>query len=212
MKNLPIILSSLALIGVLVLFGMNMSGSKGSTKKADTSASKDMTTKGRIAYVNIDTLEAKYEYLIEETKAFETRKNSMSNELERSQKKFQQDYMAAQRKAEAGTLTQAEYESTAKRLQQMQQSLERREVALTEKLLKEQEEFNKNLKERLDKFLGEYNEDKEFDYILSYSSALGVIMLGNEALNITDDVVSGMNKAYKAEGKKSDKDTKKKNK
>lgn len=212
MKNLSVLFSALALIGVIALFGLRMSENK--TTSAKQPANKELLTdtKGRIAYVNIDTLEAKYEYLKSKKTDFEERKKSMSGELERSQKQFQQDYIAAERKAQAGTLTEAEYETTAKRLQQMKQSLEAREAALTEQLMKEQDEFNKDLQQRLDAFLEEYNKGKNFDYILSYSKALGFIMLANDQLDITEDVVTGMNELYKKEGPKENKEAKKKNK
>lgn len=212
MKNLSLVLSSLALIGVIVLFGMNLSGDKSGSKAATGDAKEATAISGRIAYVNIDTLEANYEYLKEKTEELEARKKSMSNELERSQKKFQQDVAAAERKAQAGTFTQAEYESTAKRLQQMKQSLEARQAALTEKLYNEQDEFNKDLQQRLDDFLQDYNKDKGYDYILSYSGSIRFIMLANEQLDITEDVVAGMNEDYAQKGRKSDKEEKKKNK
>lgn len=213
MKNLATLFSSIALIGVIALFALKLSENKTTTNN-DNHVDEATTTgtKGRIAYVNIDTLEAKYEYLKNQKEAFEKRKKGMTNELERSQKKFQQDYIAAERKAQAGTMTQADYESTAKRLQQMKQSLEAREASLTEKLLKEQDDFNKDLQKRLDSFLEDYNKDKNFDYILSYSKALGFIMLTNDQLDITDDVILGMNKLYEEEGGNGDEAEKKKNK
>lgn len=212
MKNLSVLFSALALIGVIALFGLRMSEKKTTGAKQPANKEQLADTKGRIAYVNIDTLEAQYEYLKSKKGDFEERKKSMSGELERSQKQFQQDYVAAERKAQAGTLTEAEYETTAKRLQQMKQSLEAREAALTEQLMKEQDEFNKDLQQRLDAFLEEYNQDKNFDYILSYSKALGFIMLANDQLDITADVVDGMNELYKKEGPKENKEAKKKNK
>ena len=85
-------------------------------------------------------------------------------------------------------------------------------ATLTEKLLAEQDEFNKDLQKKLDDFLAEYNQDKNYDYILSYSKALGFIMLANDQLDITDDVVAGMNELYKQEAGKDNKEAKKKNK
>lgn len=205
MKNLAVVLSALALVGVIVLFGMKMSGGKSETNTGKAANKENVATNGRIAYVNIDTLEAQYEYLKTKKEDFEKRKQSMSDELERSQRKFQQDVRDAERKAQAQTFTQAEYESTMKRLQQMKQSLESREAALTEKLLKEQDEFNKDLQKRLDAFLEEYNKDKNFDYILSHSKSIGFIMLANDELDITAEVVEGMNAEYKKNGNKADK-------
>jgi len=212
MKNLSVLMSTLALIGVIALAGLRMTEKKPATDKAGGDKAQGEISAVRIAYVNIDTLESQYEYLKTKRKDFEERKKGMSAELERSQRQFQQDYLAAERKAQAGTLTQAEYESTSKRLMQMKQSLESREAALTEKLLAEQDEFNKDLQKRLDEFLKEYNKDKHYDYILSHSKAVGFIMLANDQLDITQDVVTGMNELYKKEAGNETKDTKKKNK
>lgn len=212
MKNLATLFSTLALVGVLALFALRMSESKSGKTTDSANSGAAIATQGRIAYVNIDTLEANYEYLKNKKADFEERKKGMSSELERSQKQFQQDYISAERKAQAGTLTQAEYESTAKRLQQMKQSLEAREAALTEKLLAEQDEFNKDLQKRLDSYLADYNKDKQYDYIFSYSRSVGLIMLVNEQLEITDEVVAGMNELYAKESAKENKEAKKKNK
>ena len=67
----------------------------------------------------------------------------MRAELQRSEQQMQNDIVAYQRKAQAGTLSQAEGEAAERRIVQMQQSLKTREAALTEQLIKEQEEFNK---------------------------------------------------------------------
>ena len=195
MKNISIILSSIALIGVLVLFGMQMSGNKkatGTSSSASGSGSMVSGT-GRIAYVDIDTLEAHYTYLKNKKEEFTKRQASMKAELQNSAEQMQRDYANVQRKAQAGTLTEAEYQSAQKRLGQMQQSLQTREAALTEQLLKEQDEFNKELQQRLDGFLEEYNKDKHYDYILSYTRS-GSILFADKALDITDDVIAGMNK------------------
>ena len=151
---------------------------------------------GRIAYVDIDTLEANYIYLKTKKAEFQKRQDAMEGELQRSFQQMQNDAEEIKRKGEANTLTQAEYETAQKRLAQMQQSLEARKQALTEELMKEQDDFNKDLKTRLDNFLADYNKDKKFDYILSYG-ANGSILFANKTLNITQDVINGMNQLSK---------------
>ncbi|OJW84918.1 MAG: hypothetical protein BGO69_10260 [Bacteroidetes bacterium 46-16] len=209
MKNTATVLSALSLIGVLILFGMHFSGKKTNepAQGARTSSATEMVNgAGRIAYVNIDTLEAHYEYLKNKKDQFKKRQQDVDAELQRSAQQIQNDYMNVQKKAQANTLTQSEYEAAEKRLTQMQQSLETRKQVLTEQLLKEQDDFNKDLQLRLDKFLEGYNQDKHFDYILSYSQG-GSILFTNKELDITNDVIKGMNQAAKQNS-----DTTKKNK
>lgn len=203
MKNAAVVLSSLSLVGVLVLFGMYFS-----KQKHDTPAAISIPAGGpagganRIAYVNIDTLEAKYEVLKTKRDEFKRRQEQMESELQRSYAQMQSDATEVQKKAQANTLTQAEYEAAQKRLGQMQQSLESRKQSLTEQLMKEQDDFNKNLKSSLDSFLEEYNKTKHFDYVMSYSGSGSALLYVNKQLDITKDVVDGMNEMAKNTGNK----------
>ncbi len=110
-----------------------------------------------------------------------------------------------QKKAQANTLTQTEYEAAEKRLMQMRQSLETRKQSLSDQLMKEQEDFNKDLKTRLNSFIEEYNKSHHYDYILSYSDGGSSILYANKQFDITKDVVDGMNATSKNEGDKKNK-------
>ncbi len=153
----------------------------------------------KIAYVNLDSLEAKYELLKTRREQFRAKQEQMEGELQRSFQQMESDAMEVQKKAQSGTLTEAEYNGAKKRLEQMQRSLETRKQALTEQLMKEQNDFNKDLKTRLDAFLETYNKDRNYDYILSYSEAGSSLLYVNKALDITKDVVDGMNASTKSD-------------
>jgi outer membrane protein len=159
----------------------------------------------KIAYVNIDTFQANYEPMKVKSEDFRKRQEAMENELQRSYQQMQSDAEQVQKKAEANTLTQSEYESAQKRLYQMQKSFESRKQSLTEQLMKDQEDFNKELKTKLDAFLDEYNKTRHYDYILSYSYAGSSILYVNKELDITKDIVEGMNAAAKTDAEKKSK-------
>lgn len=159
-----------------------------STKTAETAANTGL----KIAYVNVDSLEAHYELLKKRREDFKKKQEVMESELQQSYQQMQMKGEDMQRKAQ--TMTQSEIQSAEKQLMLMQQSLESRKQSLTEQLVKEQDEFNKDLKRRLDAFLETYNADKHYDYILSYSSAGGsTIMYANKKYDITNDIIGGMN-------------------
>jgi len=158
---------------------------------------------GKIAFVNLDTLESNYEYFKSKKIAFEKRQKGMQDEVERLARNFQSEVAAFQKKAQAGTLTQTEGEAAQKRLAGMQENLEKRQQSLGEQLMKEQEAFNLELQKRLDDFLVSYNKDKGYDYILSYLKG-GNILYANSALDITADVIRGMNEADKKGGQSPD--------
>ncbi|MBS1775030.1 MAG: OmpH family outer membrane protein [Bacteroidetes bacterium] len=196
MKNTSNIFSALALAGVVVLFILHFSNPK-TTKNNSTSVSHNLTDTLKIAYVNIDTFEAHYDYLKAKRDEFNKRQSSMQSELERSAQQFQTRVADFQRKAQSNSITQAEGEATQKQLAQMQQSLQLREQALTEQLMKEKDAFNQKLHDDLNGFLKDYNKNKNYDFIFSYTEVGSQILLANEALDITDDVIKGMNERTK---------------
>ncbi|HRO41523.1 MAG TPA: OmpH family outer membrane protein [Flavipsychrobacter sp.] len=206
MKNIATILSALALAGVLVLFLLHFSGNKGNATSPNTSSLKADAGSFRVAYVDIDTFEANYDFLKSKREEFNKRQTGMQSELERSAQQFQSRVADFQRKVQSNSITQAEGEATQKQLAQMQQSLQLREQALTEQLLKEKDAFNQKLHDDLNSFLEDYNKSKGYDYILSYSQVGSQILLANKKLNITADVIKGMNER----AKKTDDTTKKK--
>lgn len=196
MKNLSSVFSTLALIGVIVLFILHFSSNKKSSAVVAESKVPTNTTT-MIAYVDIDSLESNSNYIKIKKDEFKKHQDAMNAELARAEQQMEADAADVQSKAQAGTLTKTDYEAAQKRLGQMQQSYVTRKQALTEQLLKEQDDFNKDLKARLDSFLVDYNKDKHYDYILSYGAG-GTVLYGNQALNITQDVIKGMNERANA--------------
>ncbi len=197
MKNAAIILGSFSLVCILAL-----SCTPKQTNQPAASVSAPATSGvGKLAYVNIDTLEAKYELLKTKREEFKKRQEEMENELQLSYSQMQNDANEVQKKAQANTLTQSEYEAAQKRLMQMQKSLETRKQSLTDQLMKEQDDFNKDLKTRLDAFIEQYNKDKHYDFIFTYSYAGSSLLYVNKALDITKDVVDGMNATSRSDEK-----------
>lgn len=188
-------------IGTLVLAGALLF-SAGCGNPATPAAAPATVSGAKIAFVNIDSLEEHYELLKTHREEFKKRKEQMEGELQQSAQQMQNKAQDIQKKAQAQTLSQSEYEAAQKQYMLMQQSLESRNQALTEQLVKEQEEMNKDLKKRLDAYLESYNKDKHYDFILSYSAGGGSpIMYANKAYEITKDVIAGMNATSKDEPK-----------
>lgn len=157
-----------------------------------------------IAYVNLDSLEANYEFFQDKKKEFEKTQASMDAEIQRLSKSFQNEVAAFQKKAQSGTLTQSEGQELEQRLAKMQQNVETRSQNLSMELMKAQEKFNRELQGRLDTFLGEYNAEGKYDFIFSHVKGT-TLLWANEAYDITKEVVDGLNARYrkvKVEGDK----------
>jgi outer membrane protein len=185
---------------------MQLTGKK-TTKSPVLLQAKDSTGKMvnisgmRVAYVDIDTLESQYAYFKARKEEFETRQKQIDAELEKMANALQNDYVALQKKAQAGQLSETEGEAAQQGLMKRQQEIEMKRQNLGAKYLKDQEDFNKELHDDLYSYIEEYNTDKGYDYILSYSKD-GSILYANDAHNITADIITGMNDRKKPGAKK----------
>lgn len=182
-------------LGLAILTGAIAACNTGTTlKNANTTSPSGDTGKIglKIAYVNLDTLQNQLEFFKLKKEEFDKKEASMRSELSRMEQNLQNEYIAFQKAAQAGTLTQSEGEAKQKRLGQLQQSLQEKQASLEEQYTKELNDFQEALKKRLDDYLEKYNQDKGYDFILSQGTG-SQILWGNPALDITSDVVKGMN-------------------
>jgi outer membrane protein len=192
MNRAPIVLSSLALLGVLILAILHFRGNTHTSSSSTTSTSTPGSAL-RVAYVDIDTFESRYVSLKNKKEEFAARQSAMEAELQQSQEQMQRDYNDLQKRSQAGTLSQAEGEAAAKRLKQMDQTLQTRSQTMGTQLKKELDAFNEELHDRMDSFLEEYTKEKHFNYVLSYSRSNPIILFADKGLNVTEDVIKGMN-------------------
>ena len=176
-------------------------------EKTATSATKVNNTEagsnsGKTVYVDFDSLEANFNFWTEKKTAFEKKQAGMEAEIGRLGNTLQNEAAVFQKKAQAGTLSQSEGEAAQKRLGQMQEDFETKRQNMATQLAKEQQDFNADLQKKLEDFLVKYNKDKGYAFILTYSKAGGTILYADPSLDITTDVVKGLNEEIKTtEGK-----------
>lgn len=186
------ILSSKILVAASFIALTINTSCKNEASKTTPASSNMAAASGKIAYVNVDTLQEKYAYWKTESTALAAEQSSLESELQRSAQQLQNDYAAFQQKAQSGNISEAEGKATQQRLAQMQQSLETRRATMSEQLQVKQVAFSEKLQKNIDDFLAIYNKDNKYDYIMSYTKS-GQILYANKALDITEDVLKGLN-------------------
>jgi outer membrane protein len=198
MNRTPTVLSAIALLGVIVLFILHFSSKPGAKTEAATTTKTTTPTAAtggavKVAYIDIDTFEAHYENLKAKQEEFRKQKATMETELQRSASQMQADAADAQRKYQSGSLSETEAAATSKRLQQMQQTLETRSASMSSQFEEKLQAFNRELYNNMHDYLDEYSKEHGYDYVISTSRSNPVVLYGNGAYDITQEVIKGMN-------------------
>lgn len=198
MKNiLPAITAILAvLVGVLFYlhFKNHSQIDKINTKVAgnDTSANRPL----KIAYVDLDSIQEKYDYYREKMTEFEKKKEGADRDLNNSFQRIENERIAFVQKGNA--ITQVEAEAFQRDYARKMQNLEQQKANMERQIQEEGIKTMDELKKKINAFLADYNTTKSYSYIFSYSSSINVLFYKDTAFNITNEVVAGLNQAYKA--------------
>ena len=109
--------------------------------------------------------------------------------LQAAAAKFQQDL-------QNNKYTQQQAEAVNAGLQRQQADLQALQQRLSNEFQSETDKFNTALRDSLQHFLAKYNKDKRYALILS--KAGDNILYADKVYDITEDVIAGLNKAYKS--------------
>lgn len=171
--------------------------------KKEVKKSKDQeATSVRIAWVQLDSVQNNYEYYKDAQKAIQARQASAESSINQKGKNFASQYQSLQKRAQSGELTQEQYEKEALRLQQMQTDLENLQAKLATQLQEEAADKQKALVDTIRTQIRSYAKAKGYDYVLCQSSEIDNVLYASNAYDITEEVVTLLNKHYKKASKK----------
>lgn len=163
-------------------------------------AKTDSTKANTIVFVNSDSLINNYEYY----KVIRTKLQDLSQkaqaEIAAKGQAFQTEVAAYQKKISSYNLAQR----TAKEkvLSKKQQDLQALTQNTGKQLQEEEAEQNSKLYDRIAAYLKNYTKTKGYKIVLTYSKANPSMLYGDESLDVTKEVLAGLNEEYnKAAGK-----------
>ena len=189
------------------------SANNGSTAKTTTTG--DATTAepiGDVVYVNADTLLANYNLFKDVRASLQARAQKAESDLKSKATAFQQE-VGRYEKSAAG-MTNEQRAVTEQRLARKQQELANLNQSESNRLMSEESEEQKKIYDKVEAYLQEYSKDKGYKMVLSYSRGNSAILYGDASLDITQEVLKGLNEAYdkevEAEGAETKKEAKKK--
>ncbi|HLX92496.1 MAG TPA: OmpH family outer membrane protein [Puia sp.] len=193
MKYISTIFSVLALLLIIVLFFLFFNHTK-QIERISVATEKQSASTFRIAYFELDSLEAHYEYFKDGENQLKTKESVMNSELSSMQSKFQKKVAEWQQKG--SSMTQAENQQAQQEYASMEQNFQARKQSLTDELAKAQGEIMTDIKRKIEIFLKDYNGQRNYAFIFAYDQS-SFIYYRDSAYNITNDLINGLNAQYK---------------
>ncbi len=187
------------LVAILVALSIVATSCNGSSndKKASESATGAQTAKGvTIAFVDLDSLMAHYQYYLDCSQLLEKKSASINATLNNKGIALQKEMAEFQDKIQKKSITEEQAVKIQTSLQNKQAQIQTLQQNLTEEFQKEQAKYNEALHDSVDNFLKSYNKTAGYTFILARSN--DNILLADPKCDITKDVIAGLNKRYKA--------------
>ena len=150
----------------------------------------------KIAYVNTDTILAKYNMALDMKKDLEAKQRQAENTFKSAESKLQADYQNYMKTGDKLTLTQQKEKE--KELQERMQKLQQMQTNLPMQLQEEQVKMNKKLLDAVYAFIADYNKKHDkYNVILSNSYMSSPTLYIDKGMDITDEILKGLNEEYK---------------
>lgn len=202
MKNLSLAINVILVLAVAFLYYYNFSGKKSDTVAARGNsyiASDSNSARPPLAYVELDSLNERITYIKEKRKELEAEMKAIDEEQEKGYRSLQAQKENFLKRGAA--ITEEEAANFQGKLIDQQQQIDSRKQALSQKLSEKSFGIMADIQQKLKEFLTDYNSDKKYMYIFTTGTGLDYMVFKDTTLNITNDVIKGMNERMKKSGK-----------
>ena len=195
MQGLKHLFGGLMALTCAILFSQ-CSGNAGTQGNEGSYAQGGSSADLKVAYVEIDSLLAKYnfwvdlnEVMVKKSENVRLTLNQKAQELQQQQQEFQTKYQ------NNAFLSQERAQQEYDRINKLNNDLQELSTKLQNELAEESNKYNQQLQDTIDVFLKEYNKTHGFNLIFS-NTGLDNLLYADDALNITQEVVDGLNARY----------------
>ena len=182
----------------LVLSGALLSGCNNTPDPASKSVQDSTVRAGAIVYFNLDRVLDEYDMANDLRSVAETRINSINQEVTRRGNKLEKDIKTFQDKINKGLMTQSVAEVQSRKLQEQQNSFQQYASQKQQEVAEEQAVMMNQIADAIKTFIDAYNEEKGYAMILTTQGDIlpAPIVTADPSLDITDEVLEGLNAAY----------------
>ncbi|MEJ8756594.1 OmpH family outer membrane protein [Pontibacter sp. H259] len=150
-----------------------------------------------VVYVNADTLLANYDLFKDVKTRLEGKAKKAEADLKSKATAFEREVGQYQQSAQG--MSNEQRAVTEQRLARRQQEIANLNQSESNRLMSEESEEQKKIYDKVEAYLKDYSKDKGYKMVLSYSRGNSAILFGDPSLDITQDVLKGLNEAYAKE-------------
>lgn len=205
MKNLSLGLNVVLIVAVAILYYLHFSNTvtveeevvEPTFEEVEEPAEETEKIMSKIGYLNTDSLRANYKLYDELINKLRGREKKYEKELSSKSAAFEKEVMEFQQKAP--TMTQFEGQMKQKELAKKEKELYDLQEKFAVKFQNEQTKLDDEFQDKVNSFIKNYNESADYNIIIGASKMGNVILDYNEGLNITNEIVDGLNEQYDIE-------------
>lgn len=220
MKNISLLLNSVLLVAVLFLYYLHFSGKKNiganSPETSDTAKTKISSAVSfappvpiltalpknvRIVFVNADSIFAKYEFAKKSKAAGESRVQGYQKTYQQKTEEFQKEYNDYVDKAGKGQYSKEQGLAIEEGLKKKRDEILAMEQS-QDKVMGDVDKTNADVQKKIYAFLKRFNEEHGYYCALAFTNAGGGALGVSDSLDVTRQVLAGLNAEYKAGEKK----------
>ena len=187
--------ASLAVAAMTVVAMTSCDKSKSQVDE-QAAGSKVAPTETKIAFVEVDSIMTQYKFCNEYSLILQKKGQNIQNTLAQKQQQLEAAAANFQQKVQQNAYTREQAQGIQAQLQRQSADLQALNQRLSGEFQNETEKYNNALRDSIKHFLTSYNKDKKYSLILS--KAGDNILYADKAHDITNEVIAGLNKAYKS--------------
>lgn len=157
---------------------------------------------GSIVYLQLDSVVNNYDMFNDLKTKLEEKVQKIQNELQAKSRDFQNAANDFTNKINKGLLTQAEAQERNQVLSNRQADLQNLSAQKEAEIQEEQAVMINKVMDAIQTYVKKYNQEKKFALILTTTDATTTVLDGDPNLDITAEILEGLNNEYVADKKK----------
>ena len=200
MKRMNFIVNGLSALAIVAAFAQ-CDGNKGADTATSNAAPAGGVSDLKIAYVEIDSLLNNYNLCKDLNETMIKKQENVEVTLKEKMKDLDNEVRDFERKYQNNVFTPERAQQEQNRLIKKRQDLEALHQRLMGELQQENDKNSIRLRDSINAYLKEYNKDRKYSLIIN-NAGFNNLLYADPALNITQEVIDGLNKQINNQTKK----------